>query len=181
MNPGDRIIFAAVIANTGTEDSPAGSKLGVLISPGGNSWTQGDNDIRWCDREEAYSALAAGEAKYFRAYGGNGSTDGVWTAREGTYNVLVLANDHANEPDNRREDNTGNNMRYFKFSVPYVARELFADPDTPDDLTVSTGISLPSTDLDTTDNAWYTLTGQRLSSRPTLPGLYIHNRRIVTQ
>ncbi len=181
VNPGDRIIFAAVIANTGTEDSPAGSKLGVLISPGGNSWTQGDNDIRWCDREEAYSALAAGEAKYFRAYGGNGSTDGVWTAREGTYNVLVLANDHANEPENRREDNTGNNMRYFKFSVPYVARELFADPDTPDDLTVSTGISLPSTDLDTTDNAWYTLTGQRLSSRPTLPGLYIHNRRIVTQ
>lgn len=173
IHEGDRVTFAAVVANTGTVSSEGGTKLGVLISPSGNGWTQGDNDIRWSDKNEAYEGLSAGEAKHFKTYGGNNSSDGVWIARNGSFNILVHANDHANENGNRSEDNTGNNQRFFALTIPYEVGSLHDNPDLPDDLSVPVGIDTIAPDIAGQPEEWYTVTGIRLSQRPTVPGIYI--------
>ena len=178
VREGDRVVFAAVIANTGTEDSPGSSKLGVIISPSGNDWTPADNDIRWCDMNEAYEPLDAGQVRYFQAYGGNATSDGIWIARKGTYNVLVHANDHANESGNRREDNTANNSRRFSITIPFVSNPLHEMADSPDDLYVETGVRGIDASRDV-DCGWFALTGMRLDRKPEIPGLYINNGRKV--
>ena len=177
---GDAVTFAAVVANTGTKNSDGGSKLGVIISPSGNTWSQGDNDIRWCDANEAYEALNPGEVKYFPAYGGNGSSDGKWTARDGNYNVLVQVNDHANESGNRSEDNTANNQRKFSLSIPFQASGLHAQADLPDNIdNIMTGLTDDVTVIGTPDDRWYTLTGILLAEAPVVPGIYINAGRKV--
>ena len=178
VREGDRVVFAAGIANTGTEDSPGSSKLGVIISPSGNDWTPADNDIRWCDMNEAYEPLDAGQVRYFQAYGGNATSDGIWIARKGTYNVLVHANDHANESGNRREDNTANKSRRFSITIPFVSNPLHEMADSPDDLYVETGVRGIDASRDV-DCGWFALTGMRLDRKPEIPGLYINNGRKV--
>ena len=141
-------------------------------------WTPADNDIRWCDMNEAYEPLDAGQVRYFQAYGGNATSDGIWIARKGTYNVLVHANDHANESGNRREDNTANNSRRFSITIPFVSNPLHEMADSPDDLYVETGVRGIDASRDV-DCGWFALTGMRLDRKPEIPGLYINNGRKV--
>ena len=179
---GDRVTFAAVVANCGTRDSEGGSKLGVIVSPSGNTqWSAGDTDYRWCDQNEAYEEVKAGSVKMFPMYGGNNSSDGIWTAREGTFNVGVLANDHANEGGNRSEDNTANNTKHFALTIPY-ANNYFAMPDTPDTLDVETEINvIEAAQTEGCNNAegWFALSGIRLESAPARAGVYVHGGKKV--
>ena len=45
--------------------------------------------------------------------------------------------------------------------------------------TGSSGIGDIVADTDDENLPWYTVTGLRLDSRPSVPGLYIHSRRVV--
>jgi hypothetical protein len=55
---------------------------------------------------------------------------------------------------------TGNKCR-FKFSSPTAIRQVVTET------------------VENTDNAWYSLSGTRLSGKPTTKGIYIHQGRKV--
>lgn len=70
------------------------------------------------------------------------------------------------------------------YAYRVIASDASGQGSSPSDWIVFTtggasGIDGIEADGDDADQPWYTLTGLRIDGRPTVPGLYIHNRRIV--
>ncbi len=175
IDVGDPVLFTAVIANTGTENSGTTEKLGVTFRRNGMEYAAGAPGYYWCDKDESYATFPAQSIKYFEAKGGASDTD-IWTASTGTNSFLMEVNDSKDRP----ESNTGNNTLTVPLSIPYTAAASNFHPltevSTPDDLYSgpTTAIPVLSDDPMAQDDTWVTLTGVRLNGRPTVPGLYIH-------
>lgn len=170
---GDRIVFAATVVNAGDRAVPAGQKIGVQFFVDGLTWDKGY--ITWNDQHT--SGLAAHQSVVLEATGGGAQNiagnHNYWTALSGTHDVTAWVDDS----DLYKEVDETNNQLTRTFDLPYNGIQYFADSevDTPDDLDgVMSGVENVSLSEGVSDPYWYSLSGRRYTSKPTTPGIYIH-------
>lgn len=169
--PGDRLVFSATIANAGDCPIPSGQKIGVQFYIDNENW--GTGYITWNDLH--YDGLASHATIKLEANGGGGqnySENRNWLAAlDGVHTVTAWVDDQ----NLFAEVNKDNNRLTKTLNIPYEGINYFTDVDKPEILDLTpTEIDAVLEDTDTTDDAWYTLTGLRLAERPTAPGFYIH-------
>ena len=185
---GDRLVFTARVANAGDQDARSGVKIGVKFVVDGEDWDR--NHITWCDTYN--SGLAAKSLVSLTANSGgqqNGSTNGqrYWVAKEGSLPVMAWVNDGNDYAD--ESDKNNNQFTVSLPSIPYSGGVFTYHPDSmvdlPDDISslgnsgLITAVSeLPDSSAPR-DAAWHTMTGIRLPSAPTQPGLYLHAGKTI--
>ena len=131
--------------------------------------------IIWCDKREAKTQLFSqfklekeGDELLLTA------ADGSWTDR------FVYPEMKADETVGRYPDGADN---IYTMNVPTIAKaNIYSSYSLPVEQPAPTGISeldMATTESSAANDAWYTLDGRQLRSRPTKKGLYIHRGRKV--
>lgn len=161
---GDKVRFRAYVKNVSANNDPA-IKHGIQYQI-----PVGVNASLWCDTWT--TSTQPGDVMELVSNGGNAGP-GVWTAENGTRDVMAWFND---------THDLGSWQCQVTFPVKIGAEmpeipEYFDNPTGADSDIVS-GINTPAIER-TGINVWYSIDGRRFDRRPAQAGIYIHNGKKI--